>query len=155
MAILPILLEGEPLLRKRAEPVPQVTRRVQRLVRDMFATMYAADGVGLAAPQVGIAERIIVVDVGSSGPLALINPEIEEARGAETDVESCLSAPGKTGYVTRAAEVAVAGWSPTGRPVRIKAGGWLARVLQHEIDHLDGVLFTDKATGVRVRTPQT
>lgn len=153
MALLTLVMEGDPILRRTAQPVAQITRRVQRLIKAMFATMYANDGVGLAAPQVGSSERIIVVDVGK-GPLALVNPELEEARGAETDAESCLSAPGKTGYVTRASSVVVTGWSPTGHPVRIKATGRLARALQHELDHLEGILFTDKATGVRFEPPR-
>lgn len=153
MAILPIRLEGDPILRRKAKPVKAVTKRLVRLVHDMRETMYAADGIGLAAPQVGVGDRVIVADAGD-GFLALINPEIVEAEGREVDKEGCLSIPGVTGYVERAARLVVAGLDERGRPRRVAADGLLARVLQHEIDHLDGVLFTDKATGL-VRVPVT
>ena len=100
--------------------------------------------MGLAAPQVGMSQRIIVVDVGE-GPVVLINPEIEEAAGSEIDSEGCLSIPGRWGYVERAQEVVVTGLNDSGRSVRLRADGLFARALQHEIDHLDGVLFIDKA----------
>ncbi|HHV93289.1 MAG TPA: peptide deformylase [Firmicutes bacterium] len=148
MAVLEIVKEGHPVLRKKAEPVTQVTKRIRKLVKDMLDTMYEANGVGLAAPQVGISQRIIVVDVGD-GPVVLINPEITEAYGKEIDSEGCLSIPGKWGYVERAQEVVVNGWNESGRSVRIRADGLFARALQHEIDHLDGVLFIDKALEIR------
>jgi|LSQX01.1.fsa_nt_gb peptide deformylase len=144
MAVLEIVTEGHPVLREKAEPVTQVTKRIRKLVKDMLETMYEASGVGLAAPQVGISQRIIVVDVGD-GPVVLINPEITEAMGTEIDTEGCLSIPGKWGYVERAQEVVVTGLNESGRSVRIRAEGLFARALQHEIDHLDGVLFIDKA----------
>ncbi|NLJ69544.1 MAG: peptide deformylase [Firmicutes bacterium] len=144
MAVLEIVKEGAPVLRKQAEPVTQVTKRIRRLVKDMLDTMYEANGVGLAAPQVGMSQRIIVVDVGE-GPVVLINPEIEEAAGSEIDSEGCLSIPGRWGYVERAQEVVVTGLNDSGRSVRLRADGLFARALQHEIDHLDGVLFIDKA----------
>ena len=144
MAVLEIVKEGAPVLRKQAEPVTQVTKRIRRLVKDMLDTMYEANGVGLAAPQVGMSQRIIVVDVGE-GPVVLINPEIEEAAGSEIDSEGCLSIPGRWGYVERAQEVVVTGLNDSGRSVRLRADGLFARALQHEIDHQDGVLFIDKA----------
>ena len=98
MAVLEIVKEGAPVLRKQAEPVTQVTKRIRRLVKDMLDTMYEANGVGLAAPQVGMSQRIIVVDVGE-GPVVLINPEIEEAAGSEIDSEGCLSIPGRWGML--------------------------------------------------------
>jgi peptide deformylase len=116
----------------------------------MFETMYGADGCGLAAPQVGESIRVIVVDAGDGG-IALIDPEITLAIGEETDVEGCLSIPGAAGYVTRAAEVVVRGLDENGKRIEVRGEGLLARAFQHEIDHLDGVLFIDKATGLRRR----
>lgn len=147
MAALTIRVQGDPVLRQVARPVRKVTRRLQRLIRDMRETMYAHDGVGLAAPQVGISERVIVVDAGS-GFIALVNPKIVRQEGVNVDVEGCLSIPGVLGYVERAARVEVTGWDENGQDRRVEATGLLARALQHEIDHLDGVLFIDKATAV-------
>lgn len=147
MAILPIRKEGDPVLRQKAQPVPKVTKRIVKLLQDMEETMYAADGVGLAAPQVGVSERLIVVDVGD-GPIHLVNPVLIAAEGSVVDVEGCLSIPGVVGYVERAQKVVVDGLDMKGRPRRVEAEDWLARALQHEIDHLDGILFIDKATGI-------
>ncbi|MDI6871543.1 MAG: peptide deformylase [Bacillota bacterium] len=147
MAVLPILEEGAEVLRRRSKPVERVTRRVQRLIKDMLETMRHAEGVGLAAPQVGQLLRVIVLDVGE-GPMALVNPEVVAARGQETDLEGCLSVPGRVGYVSRPAEVTVKGLNERGQPSEVKGKGLLARVLQHEIDHLDGILFIDRAEGV-------
>ena len=147
MAILPIRKEGDPVLRQKAQPVPKVTKRIVKLLQDMEETMYAADGVGLAAPQVGVSERLIVVDVGD-GPIHLVNPVLIAAEGSGVDVEGCLSIPGVVGYVERAQKVVVDGLDMKGRPRRVEAEDWLARALQHEIDHLDGILFIDKATGI-------
>jgi len=148
MAILEIIKEDNPILRKKAKPVTRVNSAVQKLINDMFLTMYQADGVGLAAPQVGKSKRIIVVDVGK-GKIALVNPEIVTAEGEATAEEGCLSIPGKTGDVTRAAKVVVKGLDETGKPVEIEADGLLARAFQHEIDHLNRILFIDKATNIR------
>lgn len=147
MAILPIRKEGDPVLRQKAQPVPKVTKRIVKLLQDMEETMYAADGVGLAAPQVGVSERLIVVDVGD-GPIHLVNPVLVAAEGSVVDVEGCLSIPGVVGYVERAQKVVVDCLDMKGRPRRVEAEDWLARALQHEIDHLDGILFIDKATGI-------
>ncbi|HOP53378.1 MAG: peptide deformylase [Bacillota bacterium] len=143
MAILPIRKVGDDVLRQVAKPVDKITKKRKKLIKDMIETMYDADGIGLAAPQIGVSERIIVVDVGE-GPFALINPEIKEASGSEIDVEGCLSIPGVRNYVKRNANVVVDALDEDGKPVRIDAEGLLARCLQHEIDHLNGVLFTDK-----------
>src|SRR5690606_6936709 len=129
------------------KPVAAVDERVVQLLKDMVETMYAADGVGLAAPQVGVSERLIVVDVGE-GPIHLVNPILEEAEGVEVGREGCLSIPGVYGLVERHARVVVSGLDLDGKPVRVEGTGLLARALQHEIDHLDGVLFIDKATEV-------
>lgn len=146
MAILEICTEGNPILRQKAIPVRKITRRIQKLVKDMLQTMYDARGVGLAAPQVGISERIVVIDVGD-GPITLINPEIVHYEGNERDMEGCLSIPGFNGYVTRAARVAVTGLNENGQSVRYEGSGLLARAFQHEIDHLNGILFTDYING--------
>ena len=143
MAVLTIVTEGHPVLRRKAKPVAKVAKRVQKLLRDMTETMYEAKGVGLAAPQVNVSERLIVVDAGE-GLFSLINPEIVQAEGSIRDVESCLSIPGKSGYVTRAARVVVKGLDAQGKPVRVEGGGYFARALQHEVDHLDGILFLDR-----------
>ncbi|HEX7090824.1 MAG TPA: peptide deformylase [Longimicrobiales bacterium] len=146
MAVLRIELLGAPVLRERAAEVEAVDDGVRGLVRDMFDTMYAANGQGLAAPQVGVSRRIIVVDVpGSDAPAsALINPRLVE-RSAETarGEEGCLSIPGVADVVERPARVVVEALDLEGAPVRIDAAGDLARCLQHEIDHLDGILYID------------
>ncbi len=143
-----ILTFPNPFLKKKASPVPLVDDKVRELVRDMFETMHAASGVGLAAPQVGVGKRVIVVDVSpvekESPPLALVNPEIVERGGSVEGLEGCLSVPGIEGVVSRAESVLVRGLDPEGQPVRLRATGFLARALQHEIDHLDGVLFIDR-----------
>lgn len=144
-----IVEDGNPVLRQKAEPVTQVTKKIRKLVKDMIETMEAAEGVGLAAPQVGVSQRIIVVDVGE-GPIAMINPEIQELVGTEVDMEGCLSVPGVWGYVNRALQVVVTGLDETGRPIKVKGENLLARALQHEIDHLDGVLFIDKMLDIEV-----
>lgn len=151
MAIMEIVEDGAPVLRQKAQPVTQVTKKIRRLVKDMIETMGAAEGVGLAAPQVGIGQRVIVVDVGE-GPIAIINPEIQETAGTEVDVEGCLSIPGVYGYVNRALQVVVTGIDEMGKPIRVKGENLLARALQHEIDHLDGVLFIDKVLDIQVDT---
>ncbi|MEW6048444.1 MAG: peptide deformylase [Bacillota bacterium] len=147
MAILPIRKVPDPVLRQKARPVQRVTRRHRRLIEDMKETMYDAPGVGLAANQVGVLERVIVVDPGDRF-MALINPEILEAEGKSVDVEGCLSIPGITGYVERAQTVRVRALDERGHPVEFQAEGYLARIIQHEVDHLDGVLFTDRATSL-------
>ncbi len=148
MALLEIEILGAKVLREQAVPVETVTDETRRLIRDMFDTMYDAEGIGLAAPQVGISERVMVVDVadedGRHHVHALVNPEIvEAARETDKATEGCLSIPGIEEDVTRPVRVVVEGLSPSAEPVRIEAEGLLARALQHEVDHLDGILFID------------
>jgi len=148
-----IRLFGDPVLREPAEPVAAIDDRVRALVADLVETMYEADGVGLAAPQVGIGLRVIVVDTREeegSGALALINPRIADA-SVETDKveEGCLSIPGIAEIVERPARVVVEALDPDGEPVRIEADGLSARALQHEVDHLDGVLFLDRLSALK------
>lgn len=152
MAVLPIKFVPDPVLSQKAKPVERVTKRVQKLIKDMADTMYDAQGVGLAAPQVGILERIIVVDAGD-GLIALVNPRIISHDGREVDVEGCLSIPNVTCYVARAAVVEVEGLDEKGVVRRIQGDGLLARALQHEIDHLNGIVITDIAESVEMIEP--
>lgn len=147
MAVLELRYEGDPILKQRARPVEKITKRIVKLLKDMEDTMYAAEGVGLAGPQIGVGERLVVLDVGE-GPMHLINPVLVKGEGSDVDREGCLSIPGVYGYVDRYAKVLVEALDPKGKPVRLEAEGLLARVLQHEIDHLDGILFIEKATGI-------
>ncbi|HLO09206.1 MAG TPA: peptide deformylase [Desulfobacteria bacterium] len=143
-----ILVFPDPFLARKAAPVAMVNDRIRALIRDMFETMYAAEGVGLAATQVGVGKRVIVLDVSpvekTIAPVAVVNPEIVSRSGSVTGVEGCLSVPGVQGEVCRAETVEVRGMDEQGKPLRILAVGILSRALQHEIDHLDGVLFIDR-----------
>ena len=143
---------GDPVLRVKAEEIDAVDDELRALARDMFDTMYDEDGVGLAGPQVGVGRRIIVVDPREEGaePVALINPRLVEA-AEETDraEEGCLSIPGLRELVDRAVTVVVDALDLQGEPVRIEAEGLLARILQHEIDHLDGILFLDRVSPLK------
>ncbi len=143
MAIFPIRRIGDPVLRTKAKTVTEITEKTKKLIADMFETMYDAPGVGLAAPQIGISQRIIVVDVDDEA-YALINPEIVERKGSQIGEEGCLSVPGEQEDVDRAMYVKVRGLGINGKEIEIKAVELLARALQHEIDHLDGVLFIDR-----------
>ena len=151
MAILEIVKEPAEVLRKKARPVTKINASVRKLLDDMTETMYAAPGVGLAAPQVGVSKRIIVVDPqdGSGQLYQLINPEIVKAEGRVEGTEGCLSIPGMVGDVWRYEKVQVVALDRTGKKVWIDAEGWLARIFQHEIDHLDGILYTDKCSNLR------
>jgi peptide deformylase len=145
-------LLGSPVLRQRATPVGAVDDMVRRLVDDLFETMRAAKGVGLAANQVGVAQRVAVVDVGTDDPpsLVLINPRIVQASDlAETAEEGCLSIPDVYGEVERPLHVTVEALDRSGRPYRADVSGYKARAVQHEIDHLDGVLFLDHLSAVK------
>ena len=151
MAILDIILEGDPRLRQKATRIRAVDDALRRLAADMHETMLAAPGVGLAAPQVGITRRLIVVHVpedyeegAPATTLTLVNPEIVRSQGRELGTEGCLSIPGWVGEVPRFESVTVKGMDLDNKDVRIKARGFVARVLQHEIDHLDGILFVDR-----------
>ena len=138
-----ILPFGDPALRKQAKPVTEITPRILKILDDMVDTLYAAEGrAGLAAPQIGILRRLAVLDCGG-GLIELINPEIIEQTGEQTGPESCLSYPGYYGVVTRAARVKVRTRTREGGQTVLEAEGYTARCLQHEIDHLDGVLFVD------------
>lgn len=143
MAIRNILKDGDPTLRKKSREVEKIDQRILTLLDDMIETMYEADGVGLAAPQVGVLKRIIVIDVGE-GVIELINPIIAEASGEQIEAEGCLSIPGVTGDVKRPEKVKVQGLNRRGERIEVIGEGLLARALCHEIDHLDGILFTDK-----------
>ena len=142
-----IRIVGDPVLRQRAEVVDDIDERLVRLAADMAETMYAAPGLGLAAPQVGIKQRFFVYDLGDDGgPKALINPEIVESDGEWVYDEGCLSIPGLAADVDRPTYVLLKAQDRNGKEIRIKAYDWLARIFLHEIDHLHGVLMTDKAT---------
>lgn len=144
MAVLEIRKAGDPVLKKQAALVERVDKRIKKLLDDMAETMYQADGVGLAAPQIGVSQQIIIVDIGE-GLIELINPQIVQSEGCETGAEGCLSVPGVFGDVERFTAVTVEGLNRNGRKVKIKAEGFFARALQHEIDHLQGILFIEKA----------
>ncbi len=149
-----ILTYPDPFLSTKAARVPRMDDDVRKLIDDMFETMYSASGVGLAAPQVGDGRRVIVVDVSpvekEVPPMALVNPEIVSRRGMVEATEGCLSVPGVEGVVARPEVVVVTGLNELGEPVKFEAGGLLARALQHEIDHLDGVLFIDRLSATAV-----
>ncbi|MBP7784512.1 MAG: peptide deformylase [Firmicutes bacterium] len=148
MLILEIRKDGDPVLRQKAVPVAVIDDRMRQLATDMLETMYNAPGVGLAAPQVGVAVRLIVVDDGS-GPHTLFNPRVMSCRGEVCEEEGCLSVPGMIGKVRRAAQVEVEAYDRAGRKILVRGDDLLAIILQHETDHLDGVLFTDKAESLR------
>lgn len=142
MAILKILTQEDPVLRQKAKEIARITKKQRILVKDMLETMYNANGVGLAAPQVGISDRLVVIDIGE-GPLVLFNPQITLREGENKDVEGCLSIPGRNEYITRAEKVAVSYLDLDGKKATVTGNGLLARALQHEIDHLEGILFID------------
>lgn len=147
MAALKIVEIGEPVLRQKSRTVTVINKKIKRLLDGMKKAMYQANGVGLAAPQVGVSKRIVVVDVGE-GVWELINPEIVFREGEEVGVEGCLSIPGVAGEVNRAASVRVRALNRNGQQQVISAQGLGARALQHEIDHLDGILFIDRAAKI-------
>ena len=144
MAVRTIVKAGDKVLKEVAAPVGKIDKRIKQLLDDMAQTMYDADGVGLAAPQVGVSLRVIVIDIGD-GLIELINPQITAKEGCEKGSEGCLSVPGLYGEVERFATVTVEGLDRTGKKISISGSGLLSRALQHEIDHLEGVLFIEKA----------
>lgn len=146
MALRTIRLEGDPILEKKSKPLKLMTLKNQQLIMDMLDTMYNAEGVGLAAPQVGILKRIVVIDVGE-GPMVLINPEILDQSGEQTGAEGCLSVPGVSGMVTRPDHVKVKALDQNFQEVIYEGEGLLARAFCHEIDHLDGIMYTSKVEG--------
>jgi peptide deformylase len=152
MAIRNIREIGDPVLGKHCKEVTELTDRTRELIEDMFETMYEADGVGLAAPQVGVLKRIVVVDVTGEDPILLINPVILETSGEQTGNEGCLSVPGKTGVVTRPNYVKVKAYDKDMKPFEIEGTELLARAFCHEIDHLDGHLYVEKVEGELMNT---
>jgi len=159
MAIREIVTVPAPVLRRKARKVTEFGPELQTLIDDMIETMRAAPGVGLAAPQVAVPLRLIVVEYGEEAEegepekppklYVMVNPEITRfSKEKEIGTEGCLSIPGLIGDVYRASEIVVRGLNRHGQPIRIRASGWLARIFQHEIDHLEGVLFTDLAERV-------
>src|SRR5206468_10979898 len=153
MALRPVRIYGDPVLREKAREVTGADETLRALVADLFETMKAYSGVGLAANQVGVLQRVLVVDVPIDDTHrerhALVNPEIVERSGSETGEEGCLSIPGVWEDVTRAKQISVRALDENGKPVSIEAEGYLARAIQHEIDHLDGVLFVDRLSPLK------
>ena len=147
MALRKIREIGDEVLTKRYKEVTEVTPRVKDLIGDMLETMYEADGVGLAAPQVGVLKRIVVIDVTGEDPYILINPRILESSGEQTGKEGCLSVPGKCGVVTRPNYVKVAAQDAALNPIVVEGEELLARALCHELEHLDGHLYVEKVEG--------
>ena len=159
MAILNITLLPDPVLRRKAKKITVIDKDLQTLIDDMLDTLHDAPGVGLAAPQVAVSSRLIVIEYGEEDEegnetkpkklYAVVNPEIVQAsEETEVGIEGCLSIPNLVGEVERNLKITVKGLNRTGKPIKITAEGWLARIFQHEIDHLEGVIFPDRATRV-------
>jgi len=144
VAVLTVRLYGDPVLRQVATPVREITAEIKRIIADMTETMWHQVGIGLAAPQVGLPHRILVMDDGTGGAQALINPVIENRSGTIREEEGCLSLPGVFGVVERTKTITVRAMDADGKPVSLEATGLKARIVQHELDHLDGVLFIDR-----------
>lgn len=155
MAIIPIRRAGDPVLREKARRVRTIDSSIHKLIEDMWETMYDAPGVGLAAPQIGISLKVIVIDVHEREPIALINPEIVKRSGERQVDEGCLSVPGFRGTITRSVKVVARGLDPqTGKEVRIRAEDEiLAQALEHEIDHVNGILYIDYLPGPEALVP--
>jgi peptide deformylase len=143
MGLRNIRVNEDPILRKISKVVKNIDERTQILIDDMLDTMYEANGIGLAAPQVGVLKRVVVIDIGN-GPIILINPEIVESNGEVKDVEGCLSVPGQQGNVIRPNYVKVKAEDRDGNSIEVQGEDLLARALCHEIDHLNGILYIDK-----------
>lgn len=146
MAIRNVRLEGDPILQKTSKEVKEITPKIRTLIDDMLETMYEKEGVGLAAPQVGVLKRVVVIDVGD-GPLVMINPRIVRREGTQTGDEGCLSVPGKAGQVTRPNEVTVRFMDEDEEYYELDGTELLARAICHECDHLDGKLYVDFVEG--------
>lgn len=145
MAIRKVRLEDDEILRKKCRPVEVVDEKIKELVKDMIETMHDQDGVGLAAPQVGILKRVVVIDLyDDNGPYVLINPEIVKEKGEQEVDEGCLSFPNKFARIVRPAEVTVKALDIDGKEYKLKGKGLLAQAISHEVDHLNGILFVDK-----------
>ena len=147
MAIREVRTIGDEVLGKISKPVKEVNERTLQIIEDMFETMYETNGVGIAAPQVGILKRIVCMDVGDGNQYLMINPEIIELSGEQTGMEGCLSVPGKRGQVTRANYAKVKAYNENMEEIIIEGEGLLARCIQHECDHLDGILYVSKVEG--------
>jgi len=147
MAIRNIREIGEEVLNKKCKEVTEMTPRTKELIEDMLETMYESNGVGLAAPQVGILKRIVVIDVTGEDPYILINPRIVESSGEQTGQEGCLSVPGKSGQVTRPNYVKAVALDVDMKPFELEGTELLARAICHELDHLDGHMYTEKVEG--------
>ena len=148
MALRTIRIQGDPVLTKTCREITEVTPKIAELIEDMIDTMYEANGVGLAAPQVGILKRLVVIDVGDSeGPYVMINPVILETSGEQTGDEGCLSLPGKAGQVTRPNYVKARAFDENMNEYEIEGTELLARAICHELDHLDGHMYTEKVEG--------
>ena len=146
MALRKIRIQGDSVLTKVCRPVEKMTPRIKTLIEDMLETMYDADGVGLAAPQVGVLRRVVVIDVGE-GPIVMVNPEIIESDGSQTGEEGCLSLPGKSGVVTRPNHVKARAYNENMELYEIEGEELLARAICHELDHLEGHMYTEKVEG--------
>lgn len=147
MAIRQIRTIGDEILRKNCKPVKEMTPRIQELIMDMFETMYQANGVGLAAPQVGVMKQIVVIDVEDGNQYVLVNPEIIRQEGSQTGSEGCLSVPGKSGTVTRPQTVTVRAYDENMNMIELTGEDLLARAICHECGHLKGELFVDLVEG--------
>lgn len=147
MAIRNIREIGDEVLNKKCKEITEMTPRIKELIEDMLETMYEANGVGLAAPQVGILKRVVVIDVTGEDPYILINPRIVESSGEQTGQEGCLSVPGKSGQVTRPNYVKAQALDVNMKPIEIEGTELLARAICHELDHLDGHLYVEKVEG--------
>ncbi len=143
---------GDPVLTKKCKEVTEVTPRLRDLIDDMFETLYEANGVGLAAPQVGILKRVVVIDTTGEDPLLMINPRILETSGEQEGYEGCLSVPGKTGHVKRPNYVKALAYDEDMKPFEVEGTELLARAICHELDHLDGHLYVDKVEGPLLNT---
>jgi peptide deformylase len=144
MGILPIRIAGDPVLREKAKKVKKVDASILKLIDDMIDTMHAAPGVGLAAPQVGVSLRVVVIETPDDGLMALINPEVVKASGERQVMEGCLSVPGYQAEITRSRQVTVKALDRDGKEIRLKAvDTLLAQALEHEIDHINGILYID------------
>lgn len=147
MALRKIRIDGDDILRKVCRPVDEITPKILTLIEDMIETMYEANGVGLAAPQIGVLKRVVVIDIGD-GPVVMINPQIIETEGNQEGQEGCLSVPGKVGIVNRPFRVVAKAINEKGEEITVEGEELMARAICHELDHLDGKLYTDIATEI-------
>ncbi|MBQ3847448.1 MAG: peptide deformylase [Clostridia bacterium] len=154
MAVRRIRVEDDPILRMKCKEVREFNKGLEMLIDDMFDTMYKANGVGLAAPQIGILKRIVVIDDCDGHKFELINPQIVEAEGEQVSTEGCLSLPGHIGEVKRPLKVTVRAFNKKGEEIEMHAEEQLAVIISHELDHLEGILYKDKATDYRLNDPQ-